>query len=241
MYAVLIALILLGFFFVSLRFYGALKNILSLLLLLGISAPFIISNQYLFRHHPKISSTWNKKDMEQRLHMSEEILQIDLKLPETLYCGSSETSLNWERMLVGWNISKNCLVNSCITTVFFPTNRCFTINYSIVRGDSSLLNIRVRRGLQFLQQENAPVVANNPSGTNELTRSSFQPIPYSPANAAINIKNIPSITQRYCSKNFIPNTTTLYSIGWVNGKDVRNFNSGGLLIKLNWISVDSRH
>jgi len=130
-------------------------------------------------------------------------------LPETFYCGQSSPDYKLPHQFAGWDISRDCQVNSA-SSIFLPSKKCITLNYSF----SNLKQcppIQAKRNLVFLKLTTSQIIKSSPTAPSKE-----------------------QITQRFCSDSFPSNSVALYTIGWTLTKDI---GWDKLPITLNWVSV----
>ncbi len=201
---ILAALVLLGLSFINSCFSGLKRKFLRYVFFLFLITLFYLNNKDFFENRPFVQSI-DKKVVKLYVDSFNQRILANPRLPETFYCGHPY----W-----GWPASTDCSVSDS-TSIFLPTQKCFTLNYSLV-SDASLPKIRVKRGIEFLKLNTSYISENNSQGSHQK-----------------------SITERFCSEKFLPNTISLYSIGWIKAEKIK-FVDEKLPIKLNWVSVSDK-
>ncbi len=201
--AVLIALIMMGYAFIT--SYSNKKYLSLLFIFAGIF--FCLNNKLFFNHDPhQYDLATDKKGVQQIIHRFNRDILYRYDLPQTFYCGSHYYFSRLYHQFEGWKKNQDCSVFPS-TLFFLPSNRCLSLNYSILK-DQKVPPVQLKRDFTFMKLTDTNVLKDNSGALR--------------------------ITQRFCSDVSISNRPSLYVIGWVE-PDQLNWYS--LPITLNWVSV----
>ena len=154
----------------------------------------------------------DKKGLQDLLASFNQSILLNRHLPDSFNCGQSSSFTGLSAQFSGWDISKSCSVVGA-TSIFLPTERCITLNYSFLNLNHPP-SIRVKRNFEFLRSYESRIVKTDPVNSHQE-----------------------QITQVFCSDKLPVNPIALYSIGWGTPDQLR----GQLSVMLNWVSVADRN